>query len=481
MIKYFNTVLFLLFSLYSLAQLDENNRYMVIGNDTLPFKMKKVQYVTKFGDTNFREVISCPSFYKIEGKISNVLDKNCVKQGDWIERKTSSIASGKYINGRMHGVWKEVFQGENNRAFSLAEYNEDHCLWVKSFYSDSSLYSSIQYGSYDSSYYYIVEKEWYRDGQMMKSVKYKVPSNKSNDSPIEKFAIDTSYEWFPNGVLRYIGINDSTNKSYKYYYQNGNIEVDVVFDSFGVGSGVVKRYYSNGNLEFVKYFLATPQNYNNEFGTWSFYNEKGVMSSQQFYDNGILKKSYTYSDYAFIKVHFLYGSKRKVGHKNGESKWFGGKRGGHVGIEIDSNRVLNFLPFGPFHWFAKSENFSSRYEIHNLEDFWEICGGTSDDVKKSTIVIPISKKQKQKLDSLTIAYMANSPYDYAFLGFRCASAAYEILSQIGIVEKYSHRKIYTRIFYSKILRKRLFKKAKENAWQIHKQDGTSRRKWDKDK
>jgi len=182
----------------------------------------------------------------------------------------------------------------------------------------------------------------------------------------------------------------------------------------------------------------------------------------------------------YFKVHFLYGSKPKKEFQKSEPRWFGGIWGGHVGIEVDSNTVLDFVPEGKFHWIAKNKNPHCKFAVHAIKDFYEIFGGTSKAVKKATVVIPITKQQKQKLDSITLAYTAKPPYDYAFIGMRCGSAAYNILAQLGILKQYSYGKTYRRIFYPRRLRKRLLKKAKENNWAITKQNGTERREWEED-
>jgi hypothetical protein len=57
-----------------------------------------------------------------------------------------------------------------------------------------------------------------------------------------------------------------------------------------------------------------------------------------------LPNSITAQDSTAIKIHFLYGSKPAKEYKDVEQKWFGGMYGGHAGIEIDSNQILNFLP-----------------------------------------------------------------------------------------------------------------------------------------
>jgi hypothetical protein len=179
-------------------------------------------------------------------------------------------------------------------------------------------------------------------------------------------------------------------------------------------------------------------------------------------------------------VHFLYGSKPLKEYKDSEQKWFGGILGGHVGIEGDSNRIVNFLPKGEFHWFAKKDNKHSTYAIHSSESFYAILGGNPDSVKKAIVFIPITREQKQKFDSIATAYLNEPPYDYALVGMRCGAAAYDILGQLGILTNYSYSKTYKKIFYPKKLRERLLKKAIENGWRVFKQEGSTKRKWEED-
>ena len=181
-----------------------------------------------------------------------------------------------------------------------------------------------------------------------------------------------------------------------------------------------------------------------------------------------------------LKVHFLYGSKPQKAYKKTEHKWFGGVLGGHVGIECDSGKVLDFIHHGKFHIFSKSRNRSSMYAEHNSKSFYEILGGKSDSVKRAVVCIPITKEQKQLFDSLETVYLRQTPYDYAFFGMRCGAAAYEILGQLNILPSYSTKKTFREIFYPKKLRERLFKKAIKNNWAILKQDGSPKRKWERD-
>ena len=184
-------------------------------------------------------------------------------------------------------------------------------------------------------------------------------------------------------------------------------------------------------------------------------------------------------DSTFIKVHFLYGSKPKKEFKPTEGKWFGGLHGGHVGVEIEPNKIIDFVPSGNFHYVEKHDNRHSSFVEHDTTSFWEIFGGDSDSMKKMTIIIPITDSQKKKLDSLTNAYWNQTPYDYAFIGMRCAAATYDILANIGITKKHKRKKTYRKNFYPKRTRKKLVKLAKKNNWKIIQKQGSPKRKWER--
>lgn len=186
-------------------------------------------------------------------------------------------------------------------------------------------------------------------------------------------------------------------------------------------------------------------------------------------------------DTIFLKVHFLYGSKPLKSDKNTEQKWFGGILGGHVGIEVEEDKVLNFLPSREsFHWFANKKDKHSTYAIHSVPSFYAIFGGHPDSVKLAIVYIPITIQQKETFDSIVSAYVGHAPYDYAFFGMRCGAATYEILAQLGIFPSYSYKKTSRKIFYPRKLRKRLFKMAGKNNWKISKQEGSKNRKWEND-
>lgn len=184
------------------------------------------------------------------------------------------------------------------------------------------------------------------------------------------------------------------------------------------------------------------------------------------------------NDTLFIKVHFLYGSKSKKEHKATEGKWFGGLHGGHVGIEYEPNKIIDFVPSGKFHYIEKPDKRHSAFVGNDTVSFWQTFGGNSEDMKKMTVVIPISLIQKKKLDSIVKAYYNETPYDYAFIGMRCAAASYDILSQLEITKEYKKQKTFRKNFYPKRTRKKLVKLANQNNWKIIRKEGSKTRKWE---
>ncbi len=194
---------------------------------------------------------------------------------------------------------------------------------------------------------------------------------------------------------------------------------------------------------------------------------KGPLCAPSLYLYFVLWSVLAYaSDTTFLKVHFLYGSRPLKAYQDTETKWFGGVLGGHVGIEGDSNKIINFLPSGSFHVFKKESDRHSTYAVHNENSFYAILGGDPDSVKKAIIYIPVTTQQKQQFDSIAAAYLAQTPYDYALFGMRCGAASYEILGQLAIVKSYPRKKTAKKIFYPRKLRKKITQKSGEQ-WLDH--------------
>ncbi len=182
----------------------------------------------------------------------------------------------------------------------------------------------------------------------------------------------------------------------------------------------------------------------------------------------------------YVQVHFIHGSRPKKEFKNIEKKWRGGILGGHVGLEIEPNRVLDFKSKGKFHWFAHRKNIHSQFSLKTQAEFWGYFGSDSSVLERTTVKIPISQKQKNALDSLAKSYIFQCPYDYAFLGMRCASASYDVLAEAGVFKKRSRFGVIFKNFYPKKLRKRVLRMARENGWVVLKNGGSKRRVWDVD-
>jgi hypothetical protein len=180
-----------------------------------------------------------------------------------------------------------------------------------------------------------------------------------------------------------------------------------------------------------------------------------------------------------LKIHFLYGSKPKKNCQHFQPKWFGGLLGGHAGIEVGNEKILHFLPNGKFHYVAQ-KNSHSKYVYNSYRSFYEVLGGDIDSNKAAIVSIPISAAQKKTYDSLVSRYLANAPYDYAFVGYRCGSATYEALAQLHILKAMGFNATKFRVFYPRKLRKKILKKAKENGWLIERREGCASRIWEKD-
>ncbi|MBN2682041.1 MAG: hypothetical protein JXR58_06000 [Bacteroidales bacterium] len=173
----------------------------------------------------------------------------------------------------------------------------------------------------------------------------------------------------------------------------------------------------------------------------------------------------------FIVVHFVYGSKPAKGHKDVEGKWFGGIHGGHVKVQT-TNYLVGFNPVSGFHIFSHRKKIIGGF----------VSEGQPNKIFKTTsFVIPVSKELHDSLESIIEGYLNDSPYDYAFFGMRCASAAYDLLSQIGIFKTKSQCGMVWTYFYPKLLRTKLFKLSEKQDIKITRSIGKTSRKWEKDR
>ena len=173
-----------------------------------------------------------------------------------------------------------------------------------------------------------------------------------------------------------------------------------------------------------------------------------------------------------IKINFLYGSRPAKGHRHDESKLFGGIKGGHVNIEA-GGRVLDFTP-GNNPLFPNNKKPSGGFSINHSSRL------TNTD-KWKTVVVPVSEDQYAILQKIFDSVAAQTPYDYAIFGMRCAAASYDVLSKIGLFKEYSNSKNIATHFYPKLLRKKVLKWADKNHYTVLSNEGRLTRKWESDK
>lgn len=181
-----------------------------------------------------------------------------------------------------------------------------------------------------------------------------------------------------------------------------------------------------------------------------------------------------------IKVHFLHGSKPKHRFRHEENRWFGGILGGHAGVEYTPGEIINFQPKAPIHFFSSRHLINSLFGSNDTVSFYEVLGGNYANMKKTVVFLSVTATQKARLDSVAAAYMAQSPYDYAFFGMRCGAATYDLLAKAGITKPYTIPKTWCKFFYPRKTRRRLEKLAMQQRQPILRQKGSIKRIWEKD-
>ena len=176
-----------------------------------------------------------------------------------------------------------------------------------------------------------------------------------------------------------------------------------------------------------------------------------------------------------MKVFFLYGSKPASGYEKMESPSFGGIHGGHVSISIDTLNVC-FHHVNGYHILPQSNHLKGTYEQMRLADFLK----DTSSYKYTVIEIPLDSIQHSRLETTISGYLRSTPYDYAFLGMRCAAATYDMLSHAGFFKPRSRFWMMCSNFYPRLLRKKMFRLAKENHYQVRFQNGRKTRVWESD-
>lgn len=191
-----------------------------------------------------------------------------------------------------------------------------------------------------------------------------------------------------------------------------------------------------------------------------------------------LSIAFVFSGYAFsqdtVSVYFIYGSKPV---SETESKWFGGKMGGHVGMGFSKDSVFHFNPNGKVGAFGDKTQPGTWLRSTEREF---LCTFGCDSNQILIVQIPISAEEKNAIRTTALQFLEQSPYPYAFFGMRCTSSCYHLLSQTHFFKPKSKSRMIRNYFIPRKLRKELLKKGKRNEWKIICQEGRTSRKWDHD-
>lgn len=202
-----------------------------------------------------------------------------------------------------------------------------------------------------------------------------------------------------------------------------------------------------------------------------------------------------------IRILCLYGSIPAKGFEHKETFYgpnnlfnrMAKMHGGHVSIEYAPDKALSFQPInytgiarsGHLTNRANRKNYNSCFRIYTAHRAFTVLGNyynNIDSLRRATFVIPITAAQKHYLDSIAEAYVRQTPYDYSFLGMRCASASYEVLASAGIVTRYK-RNFWYNIFTTRRFRYVLYQeylKNKDKGWRLYTCKGSQSRDWEKD-
>jgi len=177
-----------------------------------------------------------------------------------------------------------------------------------------------------------------------------------------------------------------------------------------------------------------------------------------------------------LKVHFYYGSVPAKAFKSEEKAYFGGMHGGHASIETCEG-VYGFGSEGKFHVIPRrrQRKQTSYFRYERMEDFCQDSIGR----RYLTVYVPVTEATMLKVDSIHHAYNACAPYDYAFMGMRCAASTSDVLALAGVLPELPNRGRF-KYFYPRKLRNRMVKLAVANDWRMVYRDGNKRRRWERD-
>ncbi len=173
-----------------------------------------------------------------------------------------------------------------------------------------------------------------------------------------------------------------------------------------------------------------------------------------------------------IVVNIAHGSKPRHQYKD-EFKTIGGKKGGHVIIQIDEFAYGFYFSGKRIHIFSHRKNRDGTFQKQTLKEWNDIVK----EKKVTKIYIPVTKEEKIKLLDFYNENLIKASYDYAFFGQRCASSAYNVLKSINRIKGDGY---FFNAFYPAQLRKKIIKQSKLYGYRVTVKEGSKKRIWEGD-
>jgi hypothetical protein len=169
------------------------------------------------------------------------------------------------------------------------------------------------------------------------------------------------------------------------------------------------------------------------------------------------------------KIQIVSGSKPAPNQPD-EQKIFGGKKGGHVVINLGADGVLGFSneEYGGHFFSKRKDKHNSKFE-HYSQEAWEkkISG-------KQVVTFELDLTLDQA-EAIKKSFEGEPDVDYSVLGYRCASYALHVLEQAGVIESSSFKIKY----FLAVTPGSLVKFLESRGYSPRVRAGSEKRKWNK--
>ena len=234
------------------------------------------------------------SLFSYKGK--DLLGVETFKDGFKIELKTF------YKNGKPENHFQ--FKSGKRNGISKGWYESGKMMFDDIIQDDEILGTSIQYyenGNPESVFdkKHGISISFYENGKVKLRTKY---INDSSRCP-NKNSFEST-EWYEDGQLMNKEIANCGKQSYKEYYNDTSIgRESTIIDMSLFHVGKFTEWYKNGKLKKEAFYKdgRTQSEANIKTGVWKYYNEKGKIEKEEYYENNELIKTKEYGKPKKIK------------------------------------------------------------------------------------------------------------------------------------------------------------------------------------